>query len=76
MIQKLNSNLYTHLVNRAEQWKQISVFISWSETSLEAGQLQLVDGSLVGERGSGDSTGRTSFFTQPHLPVDDTDRKT
>lgn len=44
--------------------------ISWSEASLEAGELQLIDGSLVGEGGSGDPTGRTSFFTQPHLPVD------
>lgn len=49
--------------------------MSWSEASLEAGELQLVDGSLVGEGRSGDATGWTSFFTQPHLPVEDTDTR-
>ena len=46
-----------------------------SEASLEARDLQLVDGLLVGEGGSGDAAGRTSFFTQPHLPVEDEDRE-
>lgn len=40
-----------------------------SEASLEAGELQLVDGPLVAEGCSGDATARTSFFAQPHLPV-------
>lgn len=43
-----------------------------SEASLEAGELQLVDGPLVAEGCSGDSTAWTSFFAQPHLPVEDT----
>lgn len=43
-----------------------------SETSLEAGELQLVDGPLVAEGRSGDATAWTAFFAQPHLPVEDT----
>lgn len=49
--------------------------LHWSEASLEAGELQLVDRPLVGEGGSGDPTGGTSFFAQPHLPVKDPMRK-
>lgn len=51
------------------------LLIIWSEASLEARELQLINGSLVGKVGFGDPTGWTSFFTQPHLPVEDTDRK-
>lgn len=40
-----------------------------SEASREAGQFQLLDGPLVAEGGSGDATGGTPFFAQPHLPV-------
>lgn len=49
--------------------------LHWSEASLEAGELQLVDRPPVGEGGSGDATGGTSFFAQPHLPVKDPMRK-
>lgn len=46
--------------------------LNQSEASLEAGQLQLVDALLVAEGCSGDATAWTSFFAQPHLPVEDT----
>lgn len=39
-----------------------------SESSLEAGDLQLLDAPLVAEFSSGDTTAWASFFTQPHLP--------
>lgn len=59
--------------NQGQEEKLCGVGLScWSEASLEAGQLQLVDRSLVGEGGSGDATGWTSLFTQPHLPVGET----
>lgn len=49
--------------------------MSHSEASLEAGQLQLVDGPLIAEGRSGDATAWTSFFAQPHLPVEDTEEE-
>lgn len=42
---------------------------SSSEACLEAKELHLVNGSLIGERGPGDGTAGTPLLTQPHLPA-------